>query len=199
LNGEEDIRRGPSSTDGPVRPAGITIRRKDAMNQDLDFLYKSLYLSMEQEHERYQELLEAVEEETDTLISCTSADIIDFNSRNERLLLSVKMASELRVNAIKKITSCLHLDEPVTMSQLIAYAPDKTRQNLIDYKEKFADLILKIQKTNNHNRELIAASLSHIKYTLNYIDNLRCSTPHYDRHGQIRAGNLQSRLISEAG
>lgn len=169
------------------------------MNQDLDFLYKSLYLSMEQEHERYQELLEAVEKESNTLISCNSADIIDFNSRNERLLLSVKMASELRVDAIKKITCRLHLDEPVTMSQLIAYAPDKTRQNLIDYKEKFADLILKIQKTNNHNRELIVASLSHIKNTLNYIDNLSCSSPHYDRHGQISAGNLQSRLISEAG
>lgn len=176
-----------------------SIRRKDAMDKDLDFLYKSLYLSMEQEYERYQELLEAIEEEASTLISCTSTDIIDFNTRNERLLLSVKMATEIRMNAIKKITSCLQLDEPVTMGQLIAYAGDKTRQNLIDYKEKFADLILRIEKTNNHNRALIAASLSHINNTLNYINSLTCSSPNYDRHGQFKAGNLQSRLISEAG
>jgi len=169
------------------------------MNKDQDYLYKSLYLSMEQEYDRYQELLAAVEEEASALISCTAEDIRDFNSRNERLLLSVKMASEIRINAIKKITACLQLDEPVTMGQLIAYAGDKTRQNLIDCKEKFADLILKIQKTNNHNRELIAASLSHVNNTLNYIDNLTCASPNYDRYGQIRAGNLQSRLISQAG
>jgi hypothetical protein len=176
-----------------------SIHRKDAMNKDLDLLYNSLYLSMEQEHERYQELLEAIEGESKTLISCTATDIIDFNSRNERLLLSVKMASEIRMNAIKKITSCLHLDEPVTMAQLIAHAQVRTRQNLIDCKEKFADLILKIRKTNNLNRELIAASLSHINNTMNYISSLTSPLPNYDRHGQIRAGNLQSRLISQAG
>jgi len=199
LNGGEDIRRGPPSSDGPVRPPGIMIRWKDAMDKDVDFLYQSLYLSMEQEYERYQELLEAIEEEANTLISCTSTDIINFNSRNERLLLSVNMASEIRLNAIKKIASSLHLDEPVTMGQLISYAQDKTRQNLIDYKEKFAGLIHKVQRTNNHNRALIEASLSHINNTLNYIGSLTCSSPNYDRHGQIGAGNLQSRLISEAG
>jgi hypothetical protein len=176
-----------------------SIRRKDAMNKDLDLLYKSLYLSMEQEYERYQELFEAIEEESKTLISCTATDIIDFNSRNDRLLLSVQMASEIRMSAIKKITSCLHLDGTVTMGQLIAHAQVNTRQNLIDCKEKFADLVLKIRQTNSLNRELIAASLSHINNTLNYISNLTSPLPNYDRHGQIRAGNLQSRLISQAG
>lgn len=169
------------------------------MNKDLDFLYKSLYLSMEQEYERYQELLEAVEDEANILISCTSTDVIGFNSRNERLLLSVRMASEIRMDAIKKIACCLQLDEPVTMGQLIAYARDGARQNLIDYKEKFADLILNIQNTNNYNKELISSSLSHINNTLNYIGSLRCSSPSYDQRGQIRAGNLQRRLISKAG
>jgi flagellar biosynthesis/type III secretory pathway chaperone len=169
------------------------------MNKDLDFLYKSLYLSLEQEYERYRELSEAVDEEAKTLISCTSNDIIDFNLRNERLILSVNMASEIRMNAIDKITSYLHLDETVTMGQLIAYAPDNIRQNLIDYKEKFADMLIKIRRANNHNRELITASLSHINNTLNYIDSLTCPNPNYDRNGQIKAGNLQSRLISEAG
>lgn len=169
------------------------------MNTELNLLYNSLYLSMVQEYDRYQELLVAVNEEASALISCSSSDIIDFNARNERLLFSVRMASEIRMGATKKIASCLHLDEPVTMGQLIACAQDNTRQNLIDYKEKFADLLVNLQKTNNHNRELIAASLSHINNTLSYIDNLTCASPNYDRQGQIRAGNLQSRLISEAG
>ena len=32
------------------------------------------------------------------------------------------------------------------MGQLISHAQDKTRQNFIDYKEKFADLIVKRKK-----------------------------------------------------
>lgn len=174
-------------------------RGKETMNKDLDLLYKSLHLSMEQEYERYGELLEAIEEESKSLISCNATDILDFNSRNDRLLLSVRMASEIRMGAIKKITARLHLEEPVTMGQLIAHAQANTRQNLIACKEKFADLILKIRQTNNLNRELIAASLSHINNTMNYINSLTCPLPNYDRHGQIRAGNLQYRLISQAG
>jgi flagellar biosynthesis/type III secretory pathway chaperone len=172
---------------------------ENTMSNDLDFLYKSLYLSLEQEYERYQELFEAIQKEANLLISGDSKDIIDFNSKNERLLLSAGMASEIRLDAINKITSCLHLEEPLTMGQLIAYAPANIRQTLIEYKEKFADMILKIQKTNNRNRDVIAVSISHINNTINYIDSLTCTNPNYDRHGQIRAGNLQSRLISEEG
>lgn len=169
------------------------------MTKDLDLLYKSLILSMEQEYERYRELLEAVRQESKTLTSCTAADIIDFNARNDRLLLSVRMASEIRVDAIKKIASCLHLEEPVTLGPLIARAPAGTRQNLIDCKEKFADLISEIRKTNDLNRELITSSLSNVNNTINYISSLLSPVPNYDRQGQIRAGNLQSRLISQAG
>ena len=113
---------------------------KTPMDQDLDYLYTSLFLSIEKEYECFQELLEALEQEASKLISCTLGDTIGFNSRNDRLLLSVKIASDFRISAISKIISCLHLDEPVTMGQLIAYAPDKTRQNLTDYREKYTDL-----------------------------------------------------------
>lgn len=184
-----------SALSGPERSA----RRKDAMTKDLDLPYRSLILSLEQEYERYRELLEAIREESKTLISCTAADVIDFNSRNDRLLLSVRMASEIRTDAIKRITACLHLEEPVSMAQLIAHAPAGTRQNLIDCKEKFADLIREIRKTNDLNRELITSSLAHVNNTLNYINSLTSPVPNYDRQGQIRAGNLQSRLISRAG
>lgn len=192
--------REDKSSDAPVRLAfDITVLQENAMSKDLNFLYKSLYLSLEQEYERYRELFEAIQKEASLLISGDPKVIIDFNLNNERLLLSARIASDIRLEAINKITSFLHLDQTVTMGQLIAYAPANIRQNLIDYKEKFADMILKIQKTNNRNRDLIEVSISHINNTLNYIDSLTYANPNYDRHGQIRAGNLQSRLISEAG
>jgi hypothetical protein len=196
LNGGGDIRRGPPSTDGPVRPAGITIRRKDAMNKDLDFLYNSLLLSMGQEYERYQELLKTIEEESDILKKSNLADILDFNTRKERVLLSLNMAQEMRMGEIKKIISHLNLDEPVPMAQLVAYAQNHTRQNLIDYQEKFAGLSTRIEKFNENNKDLISFSLAHITNTLNYINSLTSSSPRYDRYGQIKAGYLQGKVIS---
>lgn len=169
------------------------------MNRELDLLYNALYLSLEQEYECYQEFLKSIKEEATLLKRCTAADLLELNARNERLLLSLGMASELRANAIKKITSHLHLDEPVTMGQLIAYAQNQTRQNLIHCQAKFADLIHRIKKANDHNKDLITFSLTHINNTLSYINSLFSVNPNYDYRGKIQAGNLQGRLISKAG
>ena len=169
------------------------------MNKELDHLYNALFLSLEQEYELYQELLESIKEETASLKSCTATDISDFNSRNETILHSLRRASEIRSATIKKINSHLHLDEPVAMTQLIAYAQDQTRQRMINYQEKFADLILQIGAANNRSRDMIRFSLSHINNTLNYINSLISPTKNYDQQGKVKAGNLQGRLISKAG
>jgi flagellar biosynthesis/type III secretory pathway chaperone len=177
----------------------VTTFWDSAMNKDLDFLYNSLLLSMGQECEHYEELLKAIKEETHVLKKSNLPDILEFNTRKERLLLSLNMASEMRMSAVKKIVSHLNLDEPVSMTQLIAYAQDHTRQNLTDYQEKFADMIAKIKKMNDHNKTLITFLLSHIGNTLNYINSITSSCPNYDQCGQVKARNLQGRLISQEG
>jgi hypothetical protein len=96
----------------------------------------------------------------------------------------------------RKIISHLNLDEPVSMTQLVAYAQNHTRQNLIDYHEKFAGLSTRIENINENNKELISFSLAHITNTLHYINSLTSSSPHYDRYGQIKAGYLQGKVIS---
>jgi flagellar biosynthesis/type III secretory pathway chaperone len=169
------------------------------MSKDLDSLYKALLLSMEQEYEYYRELLDAMQKEATALKRCDSRDILEFNTRNEKLLLSLRVATERRMSAVSGISSKLQIDEPVSMTELIAYAQKQTRQDLIDYQEKFADVIVQIEKTNNRNKELIQASLTHINNTINYINCLTSKNPNYDQRGQIRAGNLQGRLISQAG
>lgn len=190
-------REDPSPVRGPY--LRDTVRRKGAMSKDLDSLYKALLLSMGREYEYYRELLDAVRKEATALKSCNSTDVLEFNTKNERLLLSLRMATERRMSAVSGISSELHLDEPVSMTQLIAYAQEQTRQDLIDYQEKFAEMIVQIEKANNRNKELIHVSLTHINNTINYINGLTSKNPNYDQRGQIRAGNLQGRLISQAG
>jgi len=169
------------------------------MNKDLDLLYSALLLSLGQEYEHYQELSELVQEETTLLKQCTPEEVLGFNARKEQLLLSLQVATEMRVSATRRIASHLHLDEPVSMTKLMASAKDQTRQNLMDYREKIADLVRETEKRNAHNKDLINASLGHINNTLNYIHMLSASSSNYDRRGQVKAGNLHGRLISQAG
>jgi flagellar biosynthesis/type III secretory pathway chaperone len=169
------------------------------MNKDLDYLYNSLLIAMGQEHERYQELLETIKEETEILKKCVLADILDCNAKKERVLLSLSMAVEMRMSALNKIAAHLHLDEPVFMTQIITCAQHHIGKNLLDYQEKFAELIKQINKVNDSNRHLITFSLSHVNNNICYINSLTSSYLNYSPSGQIKAGNLQGRLISQAG
>jgi len=169
------------------------------MNQDHDYLYNSLLIAMGQEYECYQELLIIIEEETNILKKCILLDILNCNTKKEMVLLSLNMASDTRINAINKIVAHLHLDKPVSMSQIIASAQNQFRQNLMDYQEKFAALIKQINKVNENNKHLITFSLSHVNNTISYINSLTSSHLNYSPSGQIKAGNLQGRLISQAG
>ena len=85
------------------------------------------------------------------------------------------------------------------MTQIIASAQNHIRKNLMDYQEKFADLIKQINKVNENNKHLITFSLSHVNNTISYINSLTSSYLNYSPSGQIKAGNLQGRLISQAG
>jgi hypothetical protein len=109
------------------------------------------------------------------------------------------MASRMRVDAARQLAEALRLTEPVTMAQLIAGAGGQTRKYLSACREKFADLLEAIKLGNDRNRGLITVSLAHVNNTVNYINNLTSSAANYTPLGQRRAGNLQGRLISEAG
>jgi len=169
------------------------------MNKDLDYLYNSLIIAMGQEYELYQELLKTVKEETEILKKCVLTDILNCNTKKERILLSLNMALEMRMCAFNKIVAHLHLDKPVFMTQIIATAQNQFRKNLTDYQEKFADLTKQINTVNESNKHLITFSLSYVNNTISYINSLTSSYLNYSPSGQIKAGNLQGRLISQAG
>jgi flagellar biosynthesis/type III secretory pathway chaperone len=169
------------------------------MNKDLDHLYHALLLAMGQEYERYQALLSTIQEETDILKKCVLDDIFSSNKKKETVLQSLSIALEIRMSTINKIAEHLQIDEPVSMTQIIGSAQNHIRKNLMDYQEKFAELVKQINKANEINKQLITFSLSQVNNTISYINSLTSSSLNYSPSGQIKAGNLHGRLISQAG
>jgi len=169
------------------------------MNKTLAQLYHSYVFCLGQEFERYQELIKIIGDEAEVLIRSYLDELLEFNTKKERVLISLNVATEMRLDARQKIISHLSLEEPVSMKQLIAYAQNDTRQNLIDFQEKFTDLSANLEVLNKSNMDLITFSLSNLDNSLNYINILTSSSPNYDHCGQIKAGKLQGRLISQEG
>lgn len=169
------------------------------MTKNLDNLYRSLLLALGQECEHYQDLLRAMDEEKQVVVDGALEPLLDFNRRNERLLLSLRVAAQMRMEALREIAAALSLSEPVTMTQLIARSEGETRKSLTACREKFSDLLARIRTNNAFNRELIDLSLRHVNNTIHYVNSLTSSSPNYNPKGQIKAGILHGRLISEAG
>lgn len=169
------------------------------MQKDIDTLYQSLVGCLEEEYNQYQDLLKLLREEALIIKKSTLEHILESNARKEIIVLSLNMTAEMRLKAIKEISAYLKFTEPASMTQIIASARDNTRQILLDYQEKFADVIDKTKKVNEDNKNMISFSLSHIRNTFNYINSLIATNQNYNHHGQIKAENLHGRLISQAG
>lgn len=169
------------------------------MQKDVDSLYQSLLSCLEQEYIQYQELLKSLEEEALIIKKSSLEHILESNARKEVIVLSLNMAAEMRINAVKELSSQLKFSKPASLTQIIASTNGDIRQNLMDYQEKFAGIINQTKKANENNKNMISFSLSHIRNTFNYINSLIASNQNYDHQGQIKAENLHGRLISQAG
>ena len=169
------------------------------MDKDLELLYQPLLFCLGQELERYQELFKITREEPDILIRSRLEDLQELNSRKERVLLSLQMATSIRLEAQGKIAARLHLEEPVSMQHLIAHTDGEIRQNLLNYQEKFTDLRTQIEKMNKNNQELIEFSRNQIGILTNYISTLMSSSQNYNQQGYVMAQKLRGRLLSKEG
>jgi flagellar biosynthesis/type III secretory pathway chaperone len=169
------------------------------MDRVLASLYKRLIHALDDELQNHARLLEIILEETQALRKSRLPEILDVGTRKGDAFRQSEEAAQRRAEAVVQIVAHLGLESPVSFVQMAAYADVATRQVLIGYREKFADIVRRIEEANEINRQIIALTLAHVSNNLNFIHNISSSIPNYDQHGQIKAGNLQGRLISQAG
>jgi flagellar biosynthesis/type III secretory pathway chaperone len=162
-------------------------------------LYRTLIENLDDELKIHGHLLETIHEETQVLKKNRLHEIVEIGVAKDNALRHSEAAARRRMEIIAKIIRHLNLEEPVTFIQLAAYADPATRQELTGYREKFADIVGRIEDTNEINRQIIGATLAHVRNNLNFLNNISSLLPNYDQYGQIKAGNLQGRFISKAG
>lgn len=161
--------------------------------------YVSLLKSLNDEYVHYQLLMSSLKEEAEILKKSSLEQILKNNAKKEAIVISLNIFSDARKKAIKEIADQLNIQPPISLKTISQVAPYEFRQVLCDYEEKFADVMNGVKKINDDNINLITFSLLHARNTFNYINKLLSADAHYDHQGQIKAKNLQGRLISQAG
>jgi len=169
------------------------------MDKPLESLYRQLVHTLDAELQSHDRLLKIIMEETQALRRSRLPEILDTGARKSDAFSHSEAAARRRSEAVGRIIAHLGIEAPVSFVQMAAYADVATRQVLTGYREKFADIVGRIEAANDINRRIIELTLAHVSNNINFIHNISSSIPNYDQHGQIKAGNLHGRLISQAG
>lgn len=169
------------------------------MDKSLELLFKRLIHALDDELQSHAHLLNIILEETQALRRSRLPEILDTGARKGDAFGQSEAAARRRSESVGRIIAHLGLEAPVSFVQMAAYTDGATRQVLTGYREKFADIVRRIEEANDINRRIIELTLAHVSNNINFINNISSSIPNYDQHGQIKAGNLHGRLISQAG
>lgn len=169
------------------------------MDKQLASLYGSLIHILDEELRCHERLLKVILEETQALRKGRLPGILDVGASKSDAFRKSEAAAHQRTESVGRIIAHIGVEAPVSFFQMAAYADVATRQVLTGYREKFADIVRRIEEANEINRQIITLTLAHINKNINFINNISSSISNYDHHGQVKAGNLQGRLISRAG
>jgi hypothetical protein len=169
------------------------------MDKQLASLFQFLIDALKDELESHTRLLDVIREETQALLDSRLPEVLNIGIRKGDAFRQSEAAAERRVEAVAAIIACLGLEDLLSLGELAAYADASTRQFLTGFREKYSDIVRRIESANETNRRIIALTLAHVTHNIHFIRNITASLPNYDRHGQIGAGSLQGGLLSQAG
>ena len=170
------------------------------VNRAIPSLCASLLAVLEKEIEICRELLAAVSGERSILTRPSLASLQQSNAQKETLVLKTRMIEEARTGIIKKIARQLNFDEEkINFTILAQFLEEDQRRALQDRRETLATLACQVGRINEENRNLIDASMQHLKNSVDFLAGLMSTDSVYHRNGQVPADRLNGRLINRKG
>lgn len=155
-------------------------------DMELYTLYDGLLSILRRELEVYRELRTVIVHEKDILMKPSLEDINESNSKKETCILKAKMLEETRINSVKRIAKCLGIEKDnVNLTTLSSHANDKLKQELKAYQVDLSSLLMEIRELNKISKDLLDSSLSFLKGSIDFINELMSSGPTYMNTGKI--------------
>ncbi|UCG07305.1 MAG: flagellar protein FlgN [Desulfobacterales bacterium] len=151
---------------------------------------------LEQQTELFQVLLTVIDDERNAVIAANLEKLNEAGKIKENLLLKLRILEEQRKHLLAKLADHLHQPvEALTLAKLSQLVAEPYAHRLAGCRSMLAELIRKIRKANEDNRDLFAHSLNLVKSSINLINNLMSSSPVYFRTGNIHRRDHTGKIL----
>ena len=180
----------------------LDINKEESVKKDCDFekLVDSLLSVLAKEVEVYGELQAIIQEERGTLRRPSLDLISDSNSKKETCILKARMLEEVRANIVKKIARHIGKEEKdLNISLLACHVRGRQRTALKAQQKILMALIGAIKETNKMNRDLLDYSLSYVRDSVNFINQIMCTGADYVNTGKLKTSNRNGIMLCKEG
>ena len=167
---------------------------------DFNGLLDSLLSVIKKEVEVYKELQFIITKEFDVLMQPT-LDLLSYsNTKKDTCILKARMLEEVRSNIVKKIARFLGREEKEINFTVLSSYGDKSRTAELDTQRKILfPLIQGINEANEKNKGLLDFSLSYVRSSMDFVNNLLSTGADYGGMGRLKSGGLHGRVINREG
>ncbi len=185
---------------GAMLDSDVNREEKAKKAVDFDELLDALLSMLRKEVDVYEELQIIVAEESAVLMRPSSVCLLDSNAKKETCILKAKMLEEVRANIVKKIAKLLDREEKeINFTLLSSYADERRKRELDARRKMLFPLVQSINEANEKNKGLVDYSLSYIRSSMNFINNLLSSGIGYAHTGRLKIGNTNGRILNREG
>lgn len=170
------------------------------LDGDLERLIDSLLAVLTKEIVVYDELQTIIHDERETLKKPSLELISDSNSKKETCILKARMLEEVRANIIRKLARHLGQEESdITITLLAEHASDRHKAALKAKQTILLSLIGAIKETNQINRNILDYSLSYVRNSINFLNQIMCTGADYAKTGKLKTGNRNGAMFCKEG
>lgn len=173
----------------------------DRSSGEFHVLAESLLDDLRQETAIYRELFHLIKKERE-IIGNPSLEVLNANnSKKEAVLLKAKLCQQSREETLKQFKEILPVDHhsELTLSLISSYAEGDLKQRLLDCRKELYALIRVVKNHNDWNKRLLQDSISSIRATISFIQNLTSSPMNYMSSGQLQMALPNGKILNEEG
>ncbi len=168
--------------------------------RQLQSLVESLLMVLKNEIDLQQELHQALEEERRILQYSDSIKLLQSNKTKENLLLKAMMLDEVIAEIVKKISRMVALrEQPITLSELSAFATPPLRVELHSCRKLLASLVMNNRELNERNRDLLDMLLHLVNNSMRVITNLITVNSDYLETGERNQTRMTGTVVCLKG
>lgn len=156
---------------------------------------EQLILALNKEYEIYQEVLEIAKKKRAIIVEGKIKDLDDITSKEQAMILSIGKLENIRLAILKNIVSELKIDEVQNLSQLSQHLDEKSKQEIINIRDKFDDILKSVKNQNDLNSKLIQQSLEYIEFNKNLLTSLENQGSTYSSNADEKDMKMKNNLF----